>query len=72
MLNYNRCGDTIEITVRDSTMAKTGSWKFNVADIQLGSGIMKHLMRKYGFTPEIEAKPSEQKDADFLDMKADW
>jgi len=81
-LVYNKSGDVIEITVRDATMKKVGTWKFNVADRELGAGIFKHLQNKYGFTPEI--KPSENvpikkeelkkewKEPNFWDMNCDW
>jgi len=54
---YNKSGDFIEIIVRDSTLKKIGSWKFNTADRDLAAGIFKHLESKYGFVPTI--KPSE-------------
>jgi hypothetical protein len=63
---YNKSGDVIEITVRDATMRKVGTWKFNTADRELGEGIFRHLQSKYGFTPTIRPsenipKPTEKK-----------
>ena len=81
-INYNKTGDIIEIIVRDGTLRKVGSWKFNTSDTELASGILKHIQRKYGFTPEI--KPSENvptqkeqmkkefKEPNFWDMSCDW
>ena len=76
---YNKTDDIIEIIVRDASMRKVGTWKFNTADTELGAGILRHLQRKYGFSPEIKpnenVKGKEEKkkeDKSFLDMDADW
>jgi hypothetical protein len=63
-LHYDT-GDIIEITIKDVTGRKTGVWKFNAADIKLGSGIVNHIIDKYGFK-------EKKKEVDFLDMKANW
>jgi len=63
-LDYSN-GDVIEIVIRDTTGRKTGSWKFNAADVKLGSGIINHILDKYGFK-------ENKKELDFLDMKANW
>jgi len=55
---YERNGDIIEITVRDSTRKKIGTWKMNVCDKKLCSGVFRYLEKQYGFTPSI--KPEEQ------------
>ena len=74
---YSKKGDVITIVITDHTFREIGSWKFNVADKELGKGILQHIQRKYGLTPEI--KPSEsvdelnkKKPVDFLDMSCDW
>lgn len=56
-ITYNKSGDIIEIIVRDGTLKKVGTWKFNTADRELAAGIFKHLQSKYGFSPTI--KPEE-------------
>lgn len=79
-LVYNKSGDFIEITIRDNTMRKVGSWKFNTSDIELASGILNHLQRKYGFSPEInhlKKEEQEQKDNkkgpfNFMDLDVKW
>ena len=76
-LSYEKTGDVIEITVRDATMRKTGSWKFNTADTDLASGIFAHLQRKYGFSPEIKPKENvkskpQSKEPDWLNMDVKW
>jgi hypothetical protein len=79
VLSYEKSGDTITITVQDPNYRKTGSWKFNTADKELGEGILKHLMLKYGFSPEI--KPKEHidskekelsKEKNWLDTDINW
>ena len=77
-LSYSKIGDIIEITVRDPTFKKLGSWKFNTADKELGAGILRHIQKKYGFEPVITPSNSvgeankEKKESDFLDMRAKW
>ena len=81
---FSRNGDVVEIVIKDSTMRKIGSWKFNTADKKLGERIMKDLEDKYGFRPEISNKESvneiqknkvkeiEEEEIDWLNMKSDW
>ena len=79
---YNKSGDVIEITVRDATLKKVGTWKFNTADRELGEGIFRHLQRKYGFSPTIkpdenipskeDIKKKEFKEPNFWDMSCNW
>ena len=75
-INYERSGDVIEITIRDVTKSKIGTWKFNAADIELGSSIINHIKKKYGFSPEIKPsdniKSKDKKESNFLDMSCDW
>lgn len=54
---YQKNGDVIEITIRDATRKKMGSWKMNVCDTELCRGVFNYLQRKYGFEPTI--KPAE-------------
>lgn len=63
---YEKNGDVVEITIRDVTMSKIGSWKFNANDKKLGAGILKHIQEKYGFYPEVN--PVEKKKVSFLDV----
>lgn len=74
-LFYQKNGDIIEIIVRDATMCKVGTWKFNANDKKLASGIFTFLQNKYGFSPEIKpednVKSKDDKD-DFLNMNVDW
>ena len=81
---FNRNGDVVEITIKDSTMRKIGTWKFNTADKKLGERIMKDLEAKYGFRPEISNEESvnelqkkkfhdaDEDEIDWLNMKSDW
>jgi hypothetical protein len=78
LIVYEKSGDVIEIIVRDSTMRRVGTWKFNVADRELGFGILKHIRDKYGFEPEVKPNDSvgemkkEEKKVDWLDMDPKW
>jgi hypothetical protein len=71
-LSYERSGDVIEITIRDGTRRRVGTWKFNAADKELGESIMKHIRNKYGFAPEIDKVPEKKKDVNFWDMESNW
>lgn len=76
MLSYNKTGDVIEIIVRDGTYRKINTWKFNASDTKQGAMILRDLMGKYGFTPEIIPKnikdEMDKSEPDFLDMKVNW
>lgn len=75
-LFYGRSGDIIEIIVKDSSDSKIDSWKFNTADKKLGTKIMNHILRKYGFSPSVTPEESVNEltkpKNDFLNLKADW
>ena len=59
----------IEVTEKDETFKKIGTWKFDTSDIALGSRIFSHLINKYGLK---YIPPAQTKEKDFLDMKVDW
>ena len=73
----SKAGDTISITEQDPTYKKTGSWKFNTADAELGSGILWFLIKKHGYEEYIKKKISEQskikkEDIDWLSLETNW
>jgi len=68
----DRTGDVIEITIKDSTMKKLGTWKFNAADKELANGIFRHIFRKYEFSIEKRQEKTNKVEKDFLDMSVDW
>ena len=47
-LDRNYRGDTVEITVRDSSRAKLGSWVISVNDKKRARQILKQLRNSYG------------------------
>ena len=82
-MRYEKNGDIITITIQDPTYKKTDSWKFNTADAELGAGILRHIQRKYGFSPEVkpsesvnqlekEKKEVKKPDTDWLDLEVKW
>jgi hypothetical protein len=77
MFIYQKTGETIEIIVRDNTHKKLDTFKFNIADKHLARGILSHIQKKYGFSPEISPDESidelerlrnMNKKKDFLDL----
>lgn len=53
MFIYQKTGETIEIIVRDNTHKKLDTFKFNIADKVLARGILSHIQKKYGLSPEV-------------------
>ena len=67
---FNSGGELVEIKIRDASLAKTGTWKFNAADKEKGNRILSFICQKYGFTPKIN--PPQKEGNDFLDMDVNW
>ena len=50
-LDRNYHGDTVEITVRDASRAKLGSWVIPVNDKKRAKQVLKALKATYGILP---------------------
>ena len=71
----NTRGEIVEIIIRDASLSKTGSWKFNAADKRNADKIMSFICSKYGFNPKTDSTQQtdkEKKDDDFLNMDVNW
>jgi hypothetical protein len=51
-IDYQRSGEVIEITIRDSSGAKIERHVCNMRDKKKYASILKYLQDKYGFSPE--------------------
>lgn len=62
IINYDRTGDVIEITIRDYSGAKLETHTCNAKDKKKYSAILRYLKDKFGFEPEIDIPESVNSD----------
>jgi hypothetical protein len=77
--DYNRQGDIIEITIRDSSHRKIESFKANMSDKKQCKKILTYIEFKYGFInveiphdKSINEKNKDLKDKNWLDLNNDF